>query len=440
MTEEKKCPVTGGARRPTAGSGTSNRDWWPNQLNLHVLHQHSPLSDPMGEAFDYAAEFEKPRPRRGQEGPLRADDRLAGLVAGRLRSLRGALHPDGVAQRRHLPHRRRPRRRRLRHAALRAAQQLARQRQPRQGAPSAVADQAEVRPEDLLGRPDDPRRQLRPGVDGLQDVRLRRRARRRLGAGGGHLLGQGGHLARGQALHRRPGARGPPRRRADGPDLREPGRARRPPRPGRVGARHPRDLRPHGDERRGDRRPRRGRAHLRQVPRRRRSNPRGSRARSRRPRRAGPRLEEQLRQRQGERRDHQRPGRPVDAEPREVGHGLLRHALRQRVGADQEPGRGLAVEAEGRGRKEPRALRPRSVEAGSGHDDHGGHGHADGPDLRADRAALPREPGGVRRRLRPRVVQADPPRHGPALALPRPGGPPGGPPVAGPRPRRSPTS
>jgi len=46
-----KCPFTGGAR------GRSNRDWWPNQLNLQVLHQHSELSDPMGEAFDYAKEF-----------------------------------------------------------------------------------------------------------------------------------------------------------------------------------------------------------------------------------------------------------------------------------------------------------------------------------------------------------------------------------------------
>ena len=35
----------------------SNRDWWPNQLNLRVLHQHSPLSEPMGEDFDYAEEF-----------------------------------------------------------------------------------------------------------------------------------------------------------------------------------------------------------------------------------------------------------------------------------------------------------------------------------------------------------------------------------------------
>jgi catalase-peroxidase len=51
MDDTTKCPVTGGARAPT------NRDWWPNQLNLQVLHQHSTLSNPMGEAFDYAKEF-----------------------------------------------------------------------------------------------------------------------------------------------------------------------------------------------------------------------------------------------------------------------------------------------------------------------------------------------------------------------------------------------
>ena len=49
-----KCPVTG-----TAGSGTSNRDWWPNQLNLKILHQHSAKSNPMDKDFNYAAEFKK---------------------------------------------------------------------------------------------------------------------------------------------------------------------------------------------------------------------------------------------------------------------------------------------------------------------------------------------------------------------------------------------
>jgi len=57
MADESKCPVTGGSHKTIAGGGTSNRDWWPNQLNLKVLHQHSSLSNPMGEAFDYAEEF-----------------------------------------------------------------------------------------------------------------------------------------------------------------------------------------------------------------------------------------------------------------------------------------------------------------------------------------------------------------------------------------------
>jgi catalase-peroxidase len=48
---ESKCPFNHGASAPT------NRDWWPNQVNLNVLHQHSDLSDPMGEEFDYAKEF-----------------------------------------------------------------------------------------------------------------------------------------------------------------------------------------------------------------------------------------------------------------------------------------------------------------------------------------------------------------------------------------------
>ena len=59
MTDDSKCPVTGGMHRQVAGGGTSNRDWWPNQLNLKVLHQHSALSNPMGGVFNYAKEFKK---------------------------------------------------------------------------------------------------------------------------------------------------------------------------------------------------------------------------------------------------------------------------------------------------------------------------------------------------------------------------------------------
>ena len=52
MSTESKCPFN-----HAAGGGTTNRDWWPHQLNLKILHQHSALSDPMGEQFDYAKEF-----------------------------------------------------------------------------------------------------------------------------------------------------------------------------------------------------------------------------------------------------------------------------------------------------------------------------------------------------------------------------------------------
>jgi len=55
MASEGKCPVMHGA--PVAGSGTSNRDWWPNQLNLRILHQHSALSNPMSPAFNYREQF-----------------------------------------------------------------------------------------------------------------------------------------------------------------------------------------------------------------------------------------------------------------------------------------------------------------------------------------------------------------------------------------------
>jgi catalase-peroxidase len=57
MLSESKCPVAHGARKPAMGGFRSNADWWPNQLNLNILHQHSSLSNPMGESFNYAEEF-----------------------------------------------------------------------------------------------------------------------------------------------------------------------------------------------------------------------------------------------------------------------------------------------------------------------------------------------------------------------------------------------
>ena len=59
MSKGDSTSGAGSAGMPTADRGTSNRDWWPDQLNLNVLRQHSELSNPMGEEFDYAEEFDK---------------------------------------------------------------------------------------------------------------------------------------------------------------------------------------------------------------------------------------------------------------------------------------------------------------------------------------------------------------------------------------------
>jgi catalase-peroxidase len=57
VSEESKCPFSGGAVKHGAGTGTSNHDWWPNQLKLNILRQNSSLSNPMGEDFNYAKAF-----------------------------------------------------------------------------------------------------------------------------------------------------------------------------------------------------------------------------------------------------------------------------------------------------------------------------------------------------------------------------------------------
>ncbi len=64
-----KCPVRHTKFR-------SNRDWWPDALDISVLHRNSSLSDPMGEAFDYAEQFKSSRSERRHQRPERADDRL----------------------------------------------------------------------------------------------------------------------------------------------------------------------------------------------------------------------------------------------------------------------------------------------------------------------------------------------------------------------------
>ena len=61
MTTESKCPFSSGAGSHTSAKGSSptNADWWPEQLNLKMLHQRSNLSNPLGSDFDYAQAFAK---------------------------------------------------------------------------------------------------------------------------------------------------------------------------------------------------------------------------------------------------------------------------------------------------------------------------------------------------------------------------------------------
>ena len=266
-----------------------------------------------------------------------------------------------------------------------------------------------------MGRPAGPGRQRGARGHGLRDVWLRVRTRGRLGARG-DLLGCGGHLAGRRALQRRPRALRRARRRTDGPDLREPRGPQRQPRPVGVGPRHPRDVRPDGDERRGDRRADRRWSHVRQDARCRRRRPGRSGARGLPGDVAGARLAQPARVRQGRRLDHQRPRGDLDRPPHGVEQPVLRDPLRLRVGADREPGRRQAVGRKGRRGDHPRRLRrsqPAAVDA------HVRPGTADGPRVREDLAPVPREPRRVPARVRQGLVQAAAPRHGPGRPLPR---------------------
>ena len=285
MSTEAKCPFTHTAVR--------------RQVEPRLVAQSAEPQDPAaggsdGEGLQLRQGVQEPGPVGGEEGSRGGDDRLAGLVAGGLWPLRPPVHSHGVARRRHVPHPRRPRRRRVGPAAVPAPQRLARQREPRQGAPALVADQAEVRSEDFVGRPLDPGGQRRAGVDGVQDLRVRRRASGRLGTGGG-LLGLGGQVAGGQAVLRRAGSRESARRRSDGADLRQPARPERQSGPDRGSHGYPRDVQAHGDERRGDGGAHRGWSHVRQDARRRPGVPCRAGLRSGRHRRAGLRLAEHVR-------------------------------------------------------------------------------------------------------------------------------------------------
>ena len=179
MDDKTKCPFSGGQRTPLT---RSNRDWWPNQLNLQILHQNSPLSNPMGKEFNYAEEFKKldldalkkdieavmttsqdwwPADY-GHYGPLfirmawhsagtyRIADGRGGAASGTQRFAPLNSWPDNVS--------------------LDKARRLLWPIKQKYGRKISWADLMV-----FAGN-------CRPGVDGIQDVRFRRRARGRLGA------------------------------------------------------------------------------------------------------------------------------------------------------------------------------------------------------------------------------------------------------------------
>ena len=294
-----KCPFTGTRAHV-------NRDWWPNQLNLSVLHQNSSLSDPMGEAFDYAKEFKSLdlkalikdlRALMTDSQPWWPADfghygglfiRLAWHAAGTYRITygRGArCRPQRFATLNSWPD----------NANLNKARRLLWPIKQKYGKKISWADLMSSSATSRLSS-----WASRPSVSPAAAPTF----------GAGKLFWVLRIVARRRTLQRRAPARRATRRRSDGPDLRQSGGAKRQAGPGRGSQGHPRDVLPHGDERR------------------RTSAPTPSPAARKSP----------------------------DADADEVEQPLFQEPIRERLGADEEPGRRTAVESKRRRCHDPGRL------------------------------------------------------------------------------------
>ena len=413
MENEQKCPFTAKTH-----SGRSNRDWWPNQLNLSALHTNHPAGDPMGEAFNYAEEFKSLdlgavkkdieavmtksqdwwpadfghygglfiRMAWHSAGTYRIHDGRGGAGSGQIRFAPLGSWPDN--------------------ANIDKARRLLWPIKQKYGRKISWADLMVLTGNVALesmgfktfgfagGREDvwEPEHVNWGSEDTwLGDERY---------SGDRQLANPFGAVQMGLIYVNPEGPNGNP----------DPDRRR---------ARHSRDLPPHGDERRGDRGAHRRRPHVRQDPWRgpgdRMSDPNRRAATSRSRASAGRAATRPA----GARTPSPAASRSPGPRRRPMEQRLLQAPLRVRVGADDESGWREAVEAEERRRRRHGPERPRRVEedrAGNA-DDRPRAAVRSG--LREDLAAFPREPAGVRGRLREGVVQADAPRHGPHLALPR---------------------
>ena len=432
---ESESPVIP-APEPKGTRPRSNRDWWPNQPAVEVLRQHESRPDPTGDDFDYAEEFKSLDVEAlkqdlfdvmttsqdwwpadyGHYGPLFI--RMSWHAAGTYRIADGRGGSDGGAQR-FAPLNSWPD-----NVSLDKARRLLWPIKQKYGRKVSWADllvfagncayesmglktfgfafgREDIwEPEEIFWGPED---------TWLGDERY---------SGDRELTGPFGAVQMGLIYVNPEGPNGNPSALA-------------------VGTGHPRDVRPHGDERRGDGGPHHRWAHRRQGAWRRRPRVPQPGTRGMPGRAPGLRMEQQLRQRPRSRHAHERPRGRVDQRADEVGQRVPGQPVQVRLGPDEEPRRRPAVDANGSGGQGHRARCPRSVEAARPGHVHDGPGAADGPDLWTDRQALPREPRPARRGLRQGVVQAAAPRHGPDLALPRPMDPRTAA-VAGPRARRRP--